>query len=57
MFLYSTILDEELVNNLYPKGRRLIFYVFDYLAVDSANITARTLDKRLGYMQEKLYEP
>jgi len=57
MFLYGTILDGELVNDLYPEGRRLIFYVFDCLAVDNANMTARTLDKRLGYMQEKLFKP
>lgn len=56
-FLYGTILDGELVNDLYPEGRRLIFYVFDCLAVDGANMTARTLDKRLGYMQEKLFKP
>jgi mRNA guanylyltransferase len=57
MFLYGTILDGELVNDAYPEGRRLIFYVFDCLAVDNTNMTARTLDKRLGYMQEQLFKP
>ncbi|KAF2676650.1 mRNA capping enzyme, alpha subunit [Lentithecium fluviatile CBS 122367] len=57
MFLYGTILDGELVNDLHPEGRRLIFYVFDCLAVDSQNYTAWTLDKRLAYMQERLFKP
>jgi mRNA guanylyltransferase len=56
-FLYGTILDGELVNDAYPEGRRLIFYVFDCLAIDGANMTTRTLDKRLGYLQKQLFEP
>ncbi|PVH98404.1 mRNA capping enzyme, alpha subunit [Periconia macrospinosa] len=58
MFLYGTILDGELVNDQTPDGgRQLIFYIFDCLAVDETNMTTKTLDKRLGYMQERLIKP
>jgi len=56
-FLYNTILDGELVNDQYPDGKRLKFYVFDCLAIDTQNMTERPLDKRLGYMQELLFKP
>lgn len=56
-FLYNTILDGELVNDQYPDGSKLIYYVFDCLAIDNQNMTARTLDKRLGYMKEMLFKP
>ncbi|KAF2640991.1 mRNA capping enzyme, alpha subunit [Massarina eburnea CBS 473.64] len=57
-FLYGTILDGELVNDARPDGgRQLIFYIFDCLAVDSENMCAKTLDKRLGYMNQKMIDP
>ncbi|KAF1970730.1 mRNA capping enzyme, alpha subunit [Bimuria novae-zelandiae CBS 107.79] len=57
-FLYGTILDGELVNDLYPDGtRKLIFYVFDCLCVDSENMTDKPLDKRLGALKEKVMKP
>lgn len=57
-FLFETILDGELVNDRSPQGgTKLIFYVFDCLVIDGQNMTERTLDKRLGYMKEKLFRP
>ncbi|KAL6705144.1 Dcp1p-Dcp2p decapping enzyme complex alpha subunit [Coniothyrium glycines] len=58
-FLYGTILDGELVNDQYPgePTPRLNFYVFDCLAVDSENVTGKTLEKRLGRLQEFVLKP
>jgi mRNA guanylyltransferase len=58
-FLYSTILDGELVHDQYPTEPepRLNFYVFDALAVDGENLTGKTLDKRLGRFQEYVLKP
>ncbi|CAI6334496.1 unnamed protein product [Periconia digitata] len=57
-FLYGTVLDGELVNDITPDGgRQLIFYIFDCLAVDNTNMTAKTLDKRIGHMQERCIKP
>ncbi|KAJ4298252.1 Dcp1p-Dcp2p decapping enzyme complex alpha subunit [Kalmusia sp. IMI 367209] len=53
-FLYDTILDGELVNDQYPDGsKKLIFYVFDCLAIDGIG----PLDKRLGIMRVQLFQP
>ncbi|PSN73865.1 mRNA capping enzyme, alpha subunit [Corynespora cassiicola Philippines] len=59
MFLFGTILDGELVHDTYPGEAkpRLIFYVFDCLAIDNENLTPRPLDKRLGKMQQMIFEP
>ena len=57
-FLYSTILDGELVIDLYPDGtRKLIFYAFDCLCVDEENMTEKPLDKRLYALKEKVMKP
>lgn len=59
MFLFGTILDGELVNDQYPgePNPRLNYYVFDCLAVDGDNVTGKTLDKRLGRLQEWVLKP
>ncbi|KAL5117593.1 Dcp1p-Dcp2p decapping enzyme complex alpha subunit [Pleosporales sp. CAS-2024a] len=58
-FLYGTILDGELVHDQYPNeaAPRLNFYIFDALAVDSENVTGKTLDRRLGRFQEWVLKP
>ncbi|KAH9866658.1 hypothetical protein J1614_008351 [Plenodomus biglobosus] len=58
-FLFGTILDGELVNDQYPgePTPRLNYYVFDCLAVDGENVTGKTLDKRLGRLQEWVLKP
>ncbi len=58
-FLFGTLLDGELVHDQYPgeAAPRLNFYVFDALAVDSESITSKTLDKRLGRLQEFVLKP
>ncbi|KAH7408559.1 mRNA capping enzyme, catalytic domain-containing protein [Phaeosphaeria sp. MPI-PUGE-AT-0046c] len=58
-FLFGTILDGELVHDQYPNEAvpRLNFYIFDALAVDSENLTGKTLDKRLGRFQEWVLKP
>lgn len=58
-FLFGTILDGELVHDQYPNeaAPRLNFYIFDCLAVDSQNVTGKTLDKRLGRFQEWVLKP
>jgi mRNA guanylyltransferase len=58
-FLFGTILDGELVHDQYPNeaAPRLNFYIFDALAVDSENLTGKTLDKRLGRFQEWVLKP
>lgn len=58
-FLWGTILDGELVHDQYPgePTPRLNFYVFDCLAVDGQNVTGKTLDKRLGRLQEWVLKP
>ncbi|KAJ4355851.1 Dcp1p-Dcp2p decapping enzyme complex alpha subunit [Didymosphaeria variabile] len=57
-FLYATILDGELVNDLYPDGTtKLIFYAFDCLAADSENFTDKPLSKRLWALKERVIKP
>ena len=57
-FLYSTIIDGELVVDLYPDGTtKLIFYAFDCLCVDAENMTDKPLDKRLWGLKEKVMKP
>jgi mRNA guanylyltransferase len=58
-FLFGTLLDGELVHDQYPNEAtpRLNFYIFDCLAVDSENLTGKTLDKRLGRFQEWVLKP
>jgi mRNA guanylyltransferase len=58
-FLFGTVLDGELVHDQYPgeASPRLNFYIFDALAIDSENLTGKTLDKRLGRFQEWVLKP
>ncbi|KAH7374364.1 mRNA capping enzyme, catalytic domain-containing protein [Pyrenochaeta sp. MPI-SDFR-AT-0127] len=58
-FLWGTILDGELVHDQYPgePTPRLNYYVFDTLAVNNENVTSKTLDKRLGRLQEFVLKP
>lgn len=58
-FLFGTILDGELVHDQYPgdPSPRLIYYVFDALAVDNNNVTTKSMDKRLGRMKEHVLKP
>ena len=58
-FLFGTILDGELVHDQYPgdPSPRLIYYVFDALAVDNQNVTTKSMDKRLGRMKEHVLKP
>ncbi|KAF2819364.1 mRNA capping enzyme, alpha subunit [Ophiobolus disseminans] len=58
-FLFSTLLDGELVHDHYPNeaAPRLNFYIFDCLAVDGENVTGKMLDKRLGRFQEWVLKP
>ncbi|KAF1847499.1 mRNA-capping enzyme subunit alpha [Cucurbitaria berberidis CBS 394.84] len=58
-FLFDTILDGELVHDHYPgePAPRLNYYIFDTLAVGGQNVTSKTLDKRLGRLQEWVMKP
>ncbi len=57
-FHVETIIDGELVNDRMPNGElRLKFLVFDCLVLDGNNLMHRTLDKRLGYLEVKVYKP
>ncbi|OCK81085.1 mRNA-capping enzyme subunit alpha [Lepidopterella palustris CBS 459.81] len=58
-FSFGTLLDGELVHDRVPgeAKSRLVYYVFDCLAVDNVNFTQKPLDKRLGYMEEQIIKP
>jgi mRNA guanylyltransferase len=58
-FLFDTILDGELVHDMYPGEAqpRLIYYVFDALVVDGKNVTTKGMDKRLGHMRDHALKP
>jgi mRNA guanylyltransferase len=58
-FLFGTILDGELVHDVYPgeSKPRLVFYVFDCLALDGENTTGRTLDIRIGKLKTLVFKP
>ncbi|KAF2715112.1 mRNA capping enzyme, alpha subunit [Pleomassaria siparia CBS 279.74] len=58
-FLFNTILDGELVHDTVPgePEPRLVFYVFDCLALDNANNTGRPLDIRIGKLKEHVFKP
>ncbi|KAI9672130.1 MAG: Dcp1p-Dcp2p decapping enzyme complex alpha subunit [Alyxoria varia] len=54
----NTLLDGELLYDTYPNGHRELKYlVFDCLVLDGQHLMNRTLDKRLAYFMQKLYEP
>ena len=57
-FHNDTLLDGELVKDTYNNGEQQLKYlVFDCLVVDGQRLMHRTLDKRLGYFQEKILKP
>ena len=57
-FHIDTIVDGELVNDRLPDGKyQLNYLVFDCLILDGKSLMQRTLDKRLAYFQDKVYNP
>ena len=57
-FHIQTIIDGELVNDRMPNGElQLKYLVFDCLMLDGNGLMHRTLDKRLAYFREKIYNP
>ena len=58
-FLFGTILDGELVHDRIPgePEPRLVYYIFDCLAADNINITARPLDIRIGKLKTQVIKP
>ncbi|ODV90633.1 hypothetical protein CANCADRAFT_108935 [Tortispora caseinolytica NRRL Y-17796] len=54
----NTLIDGELVYDRKPDGTRdTVFLMFDCLVCQSKNLCNRTLDSRLGYLQNFIYEP
>jgi mRNA guanylyltransferase len=57
-FHIGTIIDGELVNDTLPNGTvQLKYLVFDCLMLDGNSLMHRTLDKRLAYFRDKVYDP
>lgn len=57
-FHIDTIIDGELVNDRLPDGSvQLKYLVFDCLILDGNSLMQRTLDKRLAYFRDKVYNP
>ncbi len=57
-FHIGTIIDGELVNDRLPTGgMQLRYLVFDCLILDGNSLMHRTLDKRLAYFRDKVYNP
>lgn len=58
LFHIQTIVDGELVNDTQPNGQvQLKYLVFDCLVLDGNSLMHRTLDKRLAYFRDKVYNP
>lgn len=54
----KTLIDGELLYDTMPDGSRALKYlVFDALFLDGSDLTRRTLDKRLAYFMEGIYNP
>ena len=54
----QTIVDGELVIDTQANGQPVMRYlVYDCLILDGVSLMQRTLDKRLGYFREKVYNP
>lgn len=54
----NTLVDGELVWDSLPNGKKEPrFLVFDCLVMDGNKLMDRTLDKRLAYFKERLYNP
>ena len=57
-FHRNTLIDGELVVDRMPDGSMQPKYmVFDCLVLDNNNLMVRTLDKRLAYFKERIYDP
>lgn len=57
-FHIGTIIDGELVNDTLANGTvQLKYLVFDCLMLDGNSLMHRTLDKRLAYFRDKVYDP
>lgn len=57
-FHTGTLVDGELVNEAQPDGSVQVKYlVFDCLVLDHSRMMHRTLDKRLAYFRDKVYNP
>ena len=57
-FHIGTITDGELVNDTLANGTvQLKYLVFDCLMLDGNSLMHRTLDKRLAYFRDKVYDP
>ena len=57
-FHVNTLIDGELVNDREPSGNmQLRYLVFDCLTLDGGPLLHRTLDKRLAYYRDKVFEP
>lgn len=57
-FHTGTLVDGELVNDKQRDGSvRLNYLVFDCLVLDGSSLMHRTLDKRLAYFRDKVYNP
>jgi len=52
-----TLFDGELVLDVKNGKTQPKFLVFDCLVLDGQNLMNRTLDKRLGYFRQNIYEP
>lgn len=57
-FHRNTLIDGELVFDRMPNGQMQPKYlVFDCMVLDGNSLMNRTLDKRLAYFKERLYDP
>ncbi|KAL8695049.1 MAG: hypothetical protein Q9218_000417 [Villophora microphyllina] len=57
-FHVNTLVDGELVNDRLPNGTiQLKYLVFDCLYLDGSTLMHRTLDKRLAYFRDSIYNP
>ena len=58
LFHTGTLVDGELVNDRQPNGEMQMKYlVFDCMMLDNSSLMHRTLDKRLAYFKDKVYNP
>ena len=58
LFHIGTLIDGELVNDKLPNGTiQMKYLVFDCMVLEGTNLMPRTLDKRLAYFRDKVYNP
>jgi mRNA guanylyltransferase len=56
-FHKDTLIDGELVMDKVPGGKQPKYLVFDCMVLDGNSLMNRTLDKRLAYFKELIYNP